>query len=91
MKFWTYGQDFTAARLTPIRNDTRFLVSAAHAIATAESNFKPVSRYKYKSPCSQTRTARFMFASIPLRLTPTFSLLAETSGSGSLPITSMRI
>jgi hypothetical protein len=41
------GQHFTAQRISPVRSDTGFLVSAAHAIATAESTFKPVPGYKY--------------------------------------------
>lgn len=38
---------FTATRLVPTRSDTGFLPAAAHAIATAEAVFKPVSGFRY--------------------------------------------
>lgn len=41
------GAHFTATRLVPTRSDTGFLPAAAHAIATAEAVFRPVSGYRY--------------------------------------------
>ncbi|MBV9233077.1 MAG: hypothetical protein JO030_03460 [Candidatus Eremiobacteraeota bacterium] len=41
------GVHFTAGRLTPPRNDTGFLVAAAHAIRTAEAAFSFAPGYHY--------------------------------------------
>jgi hypothetical protein len=41
------GLHFTAQRLAPPRADPGFLVAAAHAIKTAEADFKPVAGYCY--------------------------------------------
>jgi hypothetical protein len=41
------GLTFTAQSFATPRSDTGFLVAAAHAIASAEASFKPVSGYKY--------------------------------------------
>ena len=41
------GARFTAQRLTPPRNDTGFLVAAAHAIKTVEAQFTFDSAYHY--------------------------------------------
>ncbi len=43
------GLQFTATRLTPARSDSGFLPAAAHAIATAEAVFKPVSGFRYNA------------------------------------------
>jgi hypothetical protein len=41
------GQKFTAQVFATPRSDTGFLVAAAHAVATAEAVFKPVSGFHY--------------------------------------------
>ena len=41
------SQTFTAQRLATPRNDTGFLVAAAHAIRSAESHFQPPQRWPY--------------------------------------------